>query len=148
MSSASFPSLELPLRASRWLQAAVLALGAAAALALVHSSLPWPAWLLAPLLTLQAWRTASRSHPASLCLGADGTARLEDGHCPRGSGREVQLEAVSVRGPLLVLGWRAGRLRQRHVFGPDTCRAGERRLLRLWWQRHRPDLHPLLPGVG
>ena len=149
MSSASFPSIDLPLRASRWLQAAVVLLTVAGAAALALSAAPAPAWLLLPVLAAIAWRNATKAREAVLCLGADGSVRVLPRGAVQGNGAAAELVAVAERGALVFVHWREDGRHARHVFAPDTCDAEARRRLRLWWRQrgHADRTTALLPGV-
>lgn len=142
----SSTSLQLELRPSRWLQFALCGLALCAALAMWRSSVPNAAFGLIPvLLALSLWGLHRQVH-GCLQLHEDGLAlwtprRSLDPHIQRTVDPVgVEVEALQLRGPLVVLAFRESGRHRRWCGAPDTLSTGERRRLRLWLQTHRPDL--------
>lgn len=133
LSDISSPPLRLELNASRWLDAALVALALLAGAAIALSALPNLALLLAPPLWWQARRGLHRSMPMSLVFRADGSAaRLhgDAGEIP------IELRAFVERGPLAVIVFASADGVFRIACAPDTLDAATRRRLRLWAARH------------
>lgn len=142
----SSTSLQLELRPSRWLQFALCGLALGAALAIWRSSVPNEAFGLIPLLlSLSLW-ALHRQVRGWLLLHEDGLAlwtphRSLDQHIQRTvEAVVVEVEALQLRGPVVVLAFRESDRHRRWCGAPDTLSTGERRRLRLWLQTHRPDL--------
>ncbi|MBB5206959.1 hypothetical protein [Chiayiivirga flava] len=134
MSDTSSPPLRLDLTVSRWLDAALVAIGLLAAVSVWLSALPWIAVLLVPPLWLQARRALHRASAATLVLRADGSAAMLHASY---SETAVQLREFVERGPLalLVLDLPFDAVR-RIPCAPDTLDAATRRRVRLWAMHH------------
>lgn len=132
-SSTASSTCRIDWRPSRWLVAALIALGGLAALSLLLSALPlWPKLAASLLALLQGLRLAHREwiRPAlSLAwAGGDAPAQLSNGQ----GTQALQAVRVRLRGPLAVLRGRDGQGRlHRLVWWPDTLPSSSRRLLRL-----------------
>ncbi|HVR82497.1 MAG TPA: hypothetical protein VHF02_10520 [Luteimonas sp.] len=138
-SSRSVPC-RLEWRPSRWLIAALCALGVLAAMSVIASEMPrWWALPLALAMLVygaQLARLEASRALRSLVWPVDGSPVVLDG-------RAIDAVAVQWRGPLAFLRWRDadGRVMRLHWW-PDTLPAALRRELRLAAQRHaasRPD---------
>ena len=132
-SSSSSSTCRIDWRPSRWLAAALVALGLMAAVSLWLSALP-PAWSVpAALVALAEGLRLARAHlrrpPLALDgLGGDAPAYLTS------AGGVTRLDGVSVRlrGPLATLAGSDARGRVRRLgWWPDTLDAAGRRQLRL-----------------
>ncbi len=126
-------SLQLALRPSRRLGAALLGLAAAAAFSIRLSALPDACLLALPLLAWVAWRGAVRLAGNTLALRADGSAALVG---PDGEAHTVEPRALHERGPLGVLMLALGGRVRCWAFAGDVLPAAARRELRLWMHDH------------
>lgn len=118
----------IELHPSRQLAAALVVVGALAALGWGLTDAPAPGALAAAVLTL-AWtlrlaRAEARREVVAIAVGGNGAVLVD--------GCAVDWFTVSWRGSLWSLAWRSqGRTRRRLGF-PDALDAGARRELRLW----------------
>ncbi len=129
----SGPTLQIPLRPSRWLRALLVALLLAAALA-IHLSALGDVWMLTlPALAGWAWRGCARCSGQALVLRGDGSAALISA---AGAEREVEPRMLHERGALGVLVLSADGRTLRWAFAGDVLSAATRRELRLWMRDH------------
>lgn len=128
-------SLQLALRPSRRLRAAIIALGLIAGTAVHLSHIPDACLVLLPALVWVAWRGLSRLAGETLVLRADGSVGLIG---PDGGERVAQARALHERGPLGVLVLAVDERERRWAFAGDSLPAASRRELRLWMRDHAP----------
>ena len=125
--------LQLALRPSARLRAALLALVAAAGVAVWLSALPKGGLLAIPPLAWMAWRGVARCAGQTFALRADGSAFLT---AADGKERAVEPRAFAERGPLGVLVLEENGRLWRWPFAGDVLPAALRRELRLWMRDH------------
>ena len=144
-SSSSSSICRIDWRPSRWLAAALLALGVMAALSLWLSALPPPVKLPAILAALAEGLRQARRHLAQPALALDWLGGDEPAYLTT-SARVVRLDRVTahLRGPLASLSGTdaQGRLR-RLAWWPDTLGDLDRRQLRLASAVSRRSANPL-----
>ncbi|HQZ31749.1 MAG TPA: hypothetical protein PLG89_07815 [Arenimonas sp.] len=132
-SSSSSSTCRIDWRPSRWLAAALVALGLMAAVSLWLSALP-PAWSVpAALVALAEGLRLARGHLARPPLALDWLGGDEPAYLTSAAG-VARLDRVSVRlrGPLATLSGTDAQGRQRHLgWWPDTLGPADRRQLRL-----------------
>jgi len=129
----SGPTLQIPLRPSRWLRALLVALVLAAALA-IHLSALGDGWMLTlPALAGWAWRDCAQCSGQTLVLRGDGSAALISA---AGVERVVEPLMLHERGALGVLVLAADGRTLRWAFAGDVMPSATRRELRLWMRDH------------